>query len=94
MDNIEQIRINLPDNLAEEVEGFVQKNGVNKNEFIKNAVQNHLKRKRRKRIKKSLREGYPKVSELNRKLADEGIEYDSKIMYYYEELLESLQEHG
>ena len=94
MDNLKKIRVDLPTALLEEVEGFINENGSNKEEFIRNAVRNYLKEKKREEIKENLKNGYPEVSDLNRELADEGVEYDSKMMNYYEEILEGLAEHG
>jgi len=94
LDKFKEIKVDLPDTLLEKVEGYIEKNGSNKKEFIQNAVQNYLQFKKRQKIKKKLKEGYPKVSQLNQELADEGVEYDSMIMDTYEEILKGLAEHG
>ena len=94
LDKFKEIKVDLPDTLLEKVEGYIEKNGSNKKEFIQNAVQNYLQFKKRQKIKKNLKEGYPKVSQLNQELADEGVEYDSMIMDTYEEILKGLAEHG
>ena len=80
--------ISLPHNLLEEIDGFVQKDGSgNRSEFIREAMKLYLQEKRKQKIKENLRNGYIEMSELNLKLADEGIEYDTRIMTYYEESL-------
>ncbi len=94
LDKFKEIKVDLPDTLLEKVEGYIEKNGSNKKEFIQNAVQNYLQFKKRQKIKKKLKEGYPKMSQLNQELADEGVEYDSMIMDTYEEILKGLAEHG
>ncbi|MFW6006594.1 MAG: CopG family ribbon-helix-helix protein [Bacillota bacterium] len=88
MDNVKRVMISLPHNLLEEIDGFIQKNGNgNRSEFIREAMKLYLQEKRRQEIREKLRHGYMEMSDLNLKLADEGIEYDARLMYYYEESL-------
>ena len=80
--------ISLPHNLLKEIDGFVQKNGSgNRSEFIREAMKLYLQEKRRQEIRDKLRNGYIAMSQINLELAAEGIEYDAKIMHFYEESL-------
>ncbi len=88
LDNIKRVMISLPHNLLKEIDGFVQEKGSgNRSEFIKEAMKLYLHEKKRQKIREQLRNGYIKMSNINLELADEGIEYDARIMSYYEETL-------
>ncbi|MFW5985119.1 MAG: CopG family ribbon-helix-helix protein [Halanaerobiaceae bacterium] len=88
MDNIKRVMISLPHNLLKEIDGYVKENGDgNRSEFIQEAMKLYLREKKRQQIRKDLREGYIQMSNINRELADEGIEYDVRIMSFYEETL-------
>jgi CopG family transcriptional regulator/antitoxin EndoAI len=80
--------ISLPHNLLKEIDGFVEKNGSgDRSECIKEAMLLYLQKKRKQEIKENLRNGYIEMSEINLKLAAEVIEYDSRIMTFYDECL-------
>lgn len=79
--------ISLPHNLLKEVDGFVKKGSGNRSKFVREAMRLYLKEKRRQEIKEQLRDGYIEMSELNLKLADEGLGIDAKTICYYEESL-------
>ena len=88
MDNIKRVMISLPRNLLREIDGYVKENGTgNRSEFIREAMRLYLREKKRQRIREELREGYVQMSSINRELADEGIEYDARLMAFYEESL-------
>ena len=80
--------ISLPDNLLKEIDGFIKNENQNdRSEFIKDAMKLYLKEKKKEKIREQLRNGYLEMSEFNKKLASEGLEYDSKVMTYYEDSL-------
>ena len=88
MDNVKRVMISLPHNLLKEIDGYVQeKGGGNRSEFIKEAMKLYLKEKKRQQIRENLRNGYVQMSTINLELAAEGMEYDARIMSYYEETL-------
>ncbi len=80
--------ISLPDSLLKEIDGFLKNESQNdRSEFIKDAMKLYLKEKKKEEIREQLRNGYLEMSEFNKKLASEGLEYDSKVMTYYEDSL-------
>ena len=88
MGNTKRVRVKVPQSLLKEIDSYVQKNGSGgKNDFIREAVKVYLREQKRKEIRKRLKSGYREMSELNLQLADEGIEYDCKLMNYYAESL-------
>lgn len=87
MGDIKKVMISLPHNLLEEVDGFVQKGSGNRSQFIREAMKLYLKEKKRQEIRERLRNGYIEMSELNSKLADEGLKCDARTICYYENSL-------
>ena len=88
MDNVKRVMISLPDSLLKEIDGFIKNESQNdRSEFIKDAMKLYLKEKKKEEIREQLRNGYLEMSEFNKKLASEGLEYDSKVMTYYEDSL-------
>ena len=80
--------ISLPDSLLKEIDGFIKNESQNdRSEFIKDAMKLYLKEKKKEKIREQLRNGYLEMSAFNKKLASEGLEYDSKVMTYYEDSL-------
>ena len=80
--------ISLPDSLLKDIDGFIKEDSSNdRSEFIKEAMRLYLKEKKRQEIREKLRDGYLEMSDFNQKLADEGIEYDTQVMIYYEDSL-------
>lgn len=87
MGNVKKVMISLPNNLLQEVDGFVQKGSGNRSQFIREAMQQYLREKRKQELRQELRSGYIEMSKINLELADEGLEYDVKIINYYEKSL-------
>ena len=87
MGDIKKVMISLPDNLLEEVDGFVQKGSGNRSEFVREAMRLYLKEKKRQEIREKLRDGYIEMSEINSKLADEGVYCDARTICFYEDSL-------
>lgn len=79
--------ISLPNNLLQEVDGFVQKGSGNRSQFIREAMKLYLKEKKRQEIREQMRNGYLEMSQINLELADEGISCDAKTINYYEDSL-------
>jgi len=88
LDNFKRVMISLPDSLLKDIDGFIKEDSSNdRSEFIKEAMRLYLKEKKRQEIREKLRDGYLEMSDFNQKLADEGIEYDTQVMIYYEDSL-------
>ena len=88
MDNVERVMVRIPHKLLKEIDGYVQEsNEGNRSEFIREAMKLYLQEKKRQEIREELRNGYVQMSGINLELADEGIEYDARIMSFYEETL-------
>lgn len=87
MGKVKKVMISLPNNLLQEVDGFVQKGSGNRSQFIREAMKQYLREKRKQELREELRNGYLEMSELNLELAAEGLEYDARIINYYEKSL-------
>ena len=84
---VKRVLIQLPNNLLQEVDGYLQDYSGDRNEFIKEATKLYLREKKRQQIREKLRHGYIEMSEINLKLADEGLSHDAKTICYYEDSL-------
>lgn len=79
--------ISLPNNLLQEVDGFVQRGSGNRSEFIREAMKLYLREKKRQEIREQMKSGYLEMSEINVKLADEGLKCEAGTIHFYEEKL-------
>jgi CopG family transcriptional regulator/antitoxin EndoAI len=87
MAQAKRIMVSLPDNLLQEVDGIVRRETGNRSAFIREAMLLLIKERRYcERIKKC-RSGYEKMGEINRLLAEDGLEEDSRDLGSYENFL-------
>ncbi len=87
VDNLKEVIVNLPSSLVQEIDGYLKQDESSRSDFFREATRLYLEEMRRKEIRRELRKGYEKMSSLNRELADEGIEYDARLMSFYEDSL-------
>ncbi|NLJ83962.1 MAG: ribbon-helix-helix protein, CopG family [Halanaerobiaceae bacterium] len=87
MGNLKRVMISLPNQLLQEVDGYVKKSRGNRSEFIREAMKSYLEEKKRQEIREQLKSGYLEMSAINLQLADEGIKCDGPTIYFYEEKL-------
>jgi len=83
-----RLQISLPDNLMNEVEGYLASGEtISNSEFFQEAVRVYLAHLKRDQMKQQLRNGYLEMSDLNRDLADEGLLSNQQAITFYEDNL-------
>lgn len=82
-----RVTVQMPQNLLEEVDGFVQHSNSDRNEFIQEATRLYLQKKKKQQIRERLRNGYLEMGDLNLSLADEGLRCEARTICFYEESL-------
>lgn len=87
MGNLKRVMISLPNQLLQEVDGYVKRSSGNRSEFIREAMKSYLEEKKKQEIREQLKTGYLEMSAINLQLADEGIKCDGPTIYLYEEKL-------
>ena len=87
MGNLKRVMISLPNQLLQEVDGYVKKSSGNRSEFIREAMKLYLEEKKKQEIREQMKTGYLEMSAINLQLADEGIKCDGPTIYFYEEKL-------
>lgn len=87
MGNLKRVMISLPNQLLQEVDGYVKKSSGNRSEFIREAMKLYLEEKKKQEIREQMKTGYLEMSAINLQLADEGIKCDGLTIYFYEEKL-------
>ncbi|HPZ63924.1 MAG: CopG family transcriptional regulator [Halanaerobiales bacterium] len=85
--NLKRVMISLPNQLLQEVDGYVKKSSGNRSEFIREAMKLYLEEKKKQEIREQMKTGYLEMSAINLQLADEGIKCDGPTIYFYEEKL-------
>jgi len=85
--NLKRVMISLPNQLLQEVDGYVKKTSGNRSEFIREAMKSYLEENKMQEIREQLKTGYLEMSAINLQLADEGIKCDGPTIYLYEEKL-------
>jgi CopG family transcriptional regulator / antitoxin EndoAI len=87
MAQAKRIMVSLPDSLLQEVDGFVRRETGNRSAFIREAMLLLIKERRYCERMKKCRNGYEKMGELNRQLAEDGLEADFQDLEKYENYL-------
>lgn len=87
MSGIKRIMISIPEQLLEEVDGFVSLENRNRSEFIREAMKLYLAEKKRRRMRDQMKKGYQEMAQINLKLAAEHYEIENEVQDYLEEKL-------
>ena len=87
MAQVKRVMITMPDSLLEEVDGFARQENRNRSEFIREVMRCYIDERRRIELRERLKEGYRKMSQLNRELAEEGAFTCEQAFVLYEEVL-------
>ncbi len=84
---VKRVMITMTDSLLEEVDGLAKQENRNRSEFIREVMRCYIDDRRRRELRETLREGYCKMSQLNRELAEEGVTACEQAFALYEEVL-------
>jgi CopG family transcriptional regulator/antitoxin EndoAI len=82
-----RIMVSLPDSLLQEVDGIVRRETGNRSAFIREAMLLLIKERHYCERMKKCRNGYEQMGEINRLLADQGLEEDLRDLENYENYL-------
>ncbi|TLS34917.1 CopG family ribbon-helix-helix protein [Pseudalkalibacillus caeni] len=69
--NKKSIVITLPQHLLNEVDGFIQREQVDRNEFISQATSMYLREHKKRHIREAMRQGYMEMAKINLNIASE-----------------------
>jgi len=87
MAETKRIMISIPQSLLEEVDAFLSTEKCNRSEFIRQAMIEFIKERKRVQLREQLRAGYAAMAALNRQLSEEGMAEDCESLQHYERLL-------
>lgn len=78
--DMQEILISLPHSLVVEIENFIQQENINRNEFIHQAIKTHLRERKQRQIRESMRRGYMEMAKINLSIASEAFqaEYEAE----------------
>ncbi len=66
-----EITIQLPQQLVSELDGIIQLENGNRNEFIYQATKMYLRERKKRQIRESMRRGYMEMAKINLNIASE-----------------------
>ncbi|MFC5714061.1 CopG family ribbon-helix-helix protein [Thalassorhabdus alkalitolerans] len=66
-----QIKISLPENLLQEVDGIISYDKINRSEFIHQATKVYLKERQKAKTRESMQKGYLEMAKINLNIAAE-----------------------
>ena len=84
MANQKKVMVSLPNNLLQEIDGFVQEDNQDRSQFISRAMEQYIRQLRKNKVEKKMRDGYEEMSKLNLGLALENFELENDTLFYYE----------
>jgi len=77
---VTEITVKLPEQLLKELDVYIKKENVNRNEFIYQATKNYLRERKIRHIRESMRRGYMEMAKINLSIASESFqaEYEAE----------------
>jgi CopG family transcriptional regulator/antitoxin EndoAI len=66
-----RIMVSVPNHLLQEVDGIVEKENLNRSEFIREAMNLYLQERKKRYIRESLQKGYLEMAKINLNIASE-----------------------
>lgn len=82
-----EIIIRLPQQLVAELDGFVEQENVNRNEFIYRATKMYIRERKKRHIVESMRRGYMEMAKINLAIASEAIQAEYEAEHTVERLV-------
>lgn len=82
-----EIMIRLPQQLLAELDGFVEQENVNRNEFIYRATKMYIRERKKRHIVESMRRGYMEMAKINLAIASEAIQAEYEAEHTVERLV-------
>ncbi|MFD1706901.1 CopG family ribbon-helix-helix protein [Siminovitchia sediminis] len=82
-----EIVIRLPQQLLAELDGFVEQENLNRNEFIYRATKMYIRERRKRHIVESMRRGYMEMAKINLAIATEAIQAEYEAEHTVERLV-------
>jgi CopG family transcriptional regulator/antitoxin EndoAI len=82
-----EIIIRLPQQLLAELDGFVEQENVNRNEFIYRATKMYIRERKKRQIVESMRRGYMEMAKINLAIASEAIQAEYEAEHTVERLV-------
>ncbi|VEF49460.1 CopG family transcriptional regulator [Bacillus freudenreichii] len=82
-----EIIIRLPQHLLAELDGFVEQENVNRNEFIYRATKMYIRERKKRQIVESMRRGYMEMAKINLAIASEAIQAEYEAEHTVERLV-------
>jgi CopG family transcriptional regulator/antitoxin EndoAI len=84
---MQEVVISLPQNLMLEVEGIIQQEEINQDEFFHQAVKWYLRERKQKQIRESMRRGYMEMAKINLSIASEAFQAEDEAETTVEKLV-------
>ncbi|MCA0989490.1 CopG family ribbon-helix-helix protein [Alkalihalobacillus algicola] len=69
--NKKSIVVTLPQHILNEVDGIIQQEQVDRNEFISQATTMYIRERKKRQIRDAMRQGYMEMAKINLNLAAE-----------------------
>lgn len=69
--NTKRIVVSIPQNLLQEVDGVVQRESLNRSQFVREAMKHYLKERKKRLIRESMQKGYMEMAKINLNIASE-----------------------
>lgn len=73
-----RIMISLPHHLLEEVDGLVEREQSNRNEFIRQAMKLYLRERKKRQIRETMQKGYMEMANINLNIASEAFQAEEE----------------
>ena len=71
MSKTKRIMVSVPNHLLQEVDGIVEKENLNRSEFIREAMNLYLQERKKRNIRESMQNGYLEMAKINLNIASE-----------------------
>lgn len=85
--NTKRIMISLPDYLLREVDGIVEKENLNRSEFIRQAMRVYLSERKKMFLRDSMQRGYMEMAKINLTIASEAFQAEEEAEHTLDRLV-------
>jgi CopG family transcriptional regulator/antitoxin EndoAI len=82
-----EIKVELPQHLLTELDGYIKQDNVNRSEFIYQATKMYLRERKKRQIREGMRRGYMEMAKINLTIASEAFQAEYEAEHTVERLV-------
>ncbi|WP_245684735.1 CopG family ribbon-helix-helix protein [Orenia metallireducens] len=82
--NLKKVMISLPNNLLQEIDGFIKEDNQDRSQFISDAMEIYVNQLRTSKFRDEMKQGYLEMAKINLCIATECFMVENNTFFNYE----------